>query len=106
MARKHWQIYERSDSGKTYSGKAETLPLGEAPRNVLDTALKAANLIGNGLYGVDIKQKDDKLYVIEVNDNPNIDTGLEDFVLKDDLYQLVMNEFLRRIEQKKAPNQK
>lgn len=106
MARKHWQIYERSDSGKMYSGKAETLQLGEAPANVLDTALKAANLIGNGLYGVDIKQKDDKLYVIEVNDNPNIDTGLEDFVLRDDLYQLVMNEFLRRIEQKKAPNQK
>lgn len=103
MARKHWQIYERSDTGKTYSGKAETLPVEEAPKQVLDVALKAANLIGNGLYGVDLKQIDDKVYIIEVNDNPSIDSGLEDAVLKDELYQKVMEEFLKRIEQKKVP---
>ncbi len=106
MARKHWQIYERSDTGKTYSGKAETLPVDQAPKTVLDIALKAANLIGNGLYGVDLKQVGEKVFVIEVNDNPSIDTGYEDVVLKDELYQKVMEEFLRRVEEKKAPNQK
>jgi len=45
-------------------------------------ALRAANLIGDGFYGVDIKQVGKRLYVIEINDNPNIDAGNEDSVLR------------------------
>jgi hypothetical protein len=41
---------------------------------------------------------DGKPYVIEVNDNPNIDEGVEDEVLGDSLYLTIMQEFLRRIE--------
>jgi len=106
MARKHWQIYERAKDGKTYSGKAETIPINEAPQKVLKTALKAADLIGDGLYGVDLKQVGDKVYVIEINVNPSIDTGYEDAVLKDGLYRKVMQDFLRRIEEKKSPSLK
>lgn len=51
--------------------------------------MKTANLIGDGLYGVDLKQAGDKVVVIEVNDNPNIDCGVEDVYLGDDLYKLV-----------------
>jgi len=100
MARKHWQIYERTD-GKTHSGKADTLPVEEAPKDVVNTALKAANLIGNGLYGVDLKEIDGKVYVIEINDNPSIDSGYEDRVLKEELYHMIMNEILQRVERKK-----
>jgi glutathione synthase/RimK-type ligase-like ATP-grasp enzyme len=64
--------------------------------------LKAANLVGNGLYGVDVKQSGKDFYVIEVNDNPNIDSGVEDAVLKQDLYYRIMSVLLRRIEQRKA----
>jgi hypothetical protein len=39
--------------------------------------------------------------VIEVNDNPNVDAGLEDALLQNNLYQHIMTVFLRRIEQKK-----
>ncbi len=106
MASKHWQIYKRSSTGKTYSGKADKMPVDEAPPKVIDRALKAANLIGDGLYGVDLKQADSKVYVIEVNDNPSIDSGVEDAVLKDELYKMIMEEFLRRIEQKKVPVQR
>jgi hypothetical protein len=60
--------------------------------------LKASQTIGNGLYGVDVKEKDGKGYVIEVNDNPNIDRGIEDKYLGDELYRQVMAEFLRRME--------
>ncbi|MDZ7692532.1 MAG: RimK family protein [Balneolaceae bacterium] len=102
MARKHWQIYERSKTGRTYEGKAETLSVEEAPAEVIKTALKAANLIGDGLYGVDLKQVNGKVHVIEVNDNPSIDSGIEDGVLKDDLYREIMTEILRRIEQQKG----
>lgn len=104
MARKHWQIYERTEGGKTYSGNADTLPIEDMPKDVVKNALKAAKLIGNGLYGVDVKEIDGKVYVIEVNDNPSIDSGCEDAVLKDKLYQAIMDEFLRRVELKKKGN--
>lgn len=61
-------------------------------------ALRACNLIGDGLYGVDLKTFAGKTYVIEVNDNPNIDAGHEDQVLKEELYKRIMASFLRRIE--------
>ena len=49
-----------------------------APREVLRLALQAANPIGDGLYGVDIKTVNGRHVLIEVNDNPNIDRGVED----------------------------
>ena len=102
MARKHWQIYKRDESGNYHSeGNSDTLSVGEAPDEVVRTALKAANLIGDGLYGVDLKQVGQKCYIIEVNDNPSIDAGTEDYVLKDALYRDIMGIFLKRIETRK-----
>lgn len=99
MARQHWQIIKRDAVGRKRDvGSFETLPLEAAPRTVIRTALKAANLIGDGLYGVDVKQIGSQCRVIEVNDNPNIDAGVEDAVLGDALYRQVMDVFLRRIE--------
>ncbi|MFZ2170172.1 MAG: RimK family protein [Methylococcaceae bacterium] len=97
MVKNHWQIYRHHES-RTDSGNFETLPTFEVPKAVLEAALKATQPIGNGLYGVDVKEKDGKGYVIEVNDNPNIDSGVEDKYLGDELYRLIMTEFLRRME--------
>jgi len=36
--------------------------------------------------------------VIEVNDNPNLDAGVEDKLLKDELWRIILNDFIRRIE--------
>jgi glutathione synthase/RimK-type ligase-like ATP-grasp enzyme len=101
MARKHWQIIKRDGQGHRSFGDEETVPVELVPRHVMKTALKAANLMGNGLYGVDLKQVGNKCYIIEVNDNPNIDSGVEDSLLKDDLYLRIMEVFLRRIEARK-----
>ena len=101
MARKHWQIFERLENGKTLSGRSETLPVAMAPKRVVKTALRAANLIGNGLYGVDIKEKDGVCYIIEVNDNPSIDSGVEDLVLQYGLYTKIMEGLLARVERRK-----
>jgi glutathione synthase/RimK-type ligase-like ATP-grasp enzyme len=98
MSRAHWQIYKHGDGGKTDSGDSRTLPVEEAPQEVVEAALKAANLIGDGLYGVDMKQNSRGAFVIEVNDNPNIDRGIEDAYLKDELYLMLMRDFKRRIE--------
>ena len=97
MSRGHWQIINHSGN-KPINGKAETLDPKDAPKDVLNTALKAARLIGNGLYGVDLKQTDKGVLVIEVNDNPSIESAVEDKYLGDKLYDKVMREFLRRLE--------
>lgn len=102
MAAGHWQIVRQDRTGPRRYGKSETLPVELAPRQAVRNALKAANLIGDGLYGVDVKQSDGKFYVIEVNDNPNIDSGHEDAILKDELYRRILSVFLKRIEQRKA----
>jgi len=98
MSGHHWQIVKRASNGKTYYGKVESVPIGAAPRAVVATALKAANLIGDGLYGVDLKVIRRKPYVIEINDNPNIDSGTEDSIMGEYLYEQIMQVFLKRIE--------
>ncbi len=97
MVRNHWQIYQHGAT-KTASGNFETLPTFEAPKAVLDAAMKATRPIGNGLYGVDIKEKNGVGYVIEVNDNPNIDHGVEDAYLGDKLYKIIISEIMHRME--------
>jgi glutathione synthase/RimK-type ligase-like ATP-grasp enzyme len=100
MARGHWQIYDRGpdSKGAVVVGNADTFPLDAVPQVVIDTALKAANLIGDGLYGVDLKEIDGRALVIEVNDNPSIDAGIEDAVIKDELYDCIIRSFIRRLE--------
>ncbi len=97
MARNHWQIYNHS-AKRFFSGGFDTLPTFEVPRKVLAAALKAASVVGDGLYGIDIKEVDGKAYVLEVNDNPSIDCGVEDKYLGEELYMQIMAEFLRRLE--------
>ncbi len=98
MARGHWQIYNHGSDGKTKSGGYETLPIHRVPKEVIKTASRAVKLIGDGLYGVDMKQLEDRNVIIEINDNPSIDSGIEDAWLGEDLYRTVMAEFLRRLE--------
>ncbi len=98
MASEHWQIVNWDTDKQNQEGKVECLPIEEAPPGLLKTALKATALIGKGLYGVDMKEVDGKFYVIEVNDNPNIDSGIEDKILKDKLYSTIMDVFLSKIK--------
>lgn len=98
MVRDHWQIYKHSENTKTTSGGYDTLPTFEVPRKVLQAALKSTRLIGDGFYGVDIKETKGKACVIEVNDNPSIETGVEDQYLGNELYSLIIQEFVRRME--------
>jgi glutathione synthase/RimK-type ligase-like ATP-grasp enzyme len=105
MAAGHWQIVKRVPGRTGYEeGPVKAVAVAEAPQEVVKIALKAANLIGDGLYGVDIKQVGNRCYVIEVNDNPNVDAGNEDGVLKDALYREIMGSFVRRIEARKRVN--
>lgn len=96
MAQNHWQIYNWK-SKKNQAGHSETFDLNNVPPSVLDTAIRASKLIGHSLYGIDIKQINGVNYVIEINDNPNIDFGIEDAVSGDQIYTTIMNYFLKQM---------
>jgi glutathione synthase/RimK-type ligase-like ATP-grasp enzyme len=99
MVKGHWQIaVTDKKTGERDYGKVESVPIHEAPAFVVRAGLRAAQQIGDGLYGVDVKQIGNKAYVIEVNDNPNVDAGYEDQVLGDELYTRIMRVFLERME--------
>lgn len=104
MAPGHWQIIERGTRSAYREGPTEAIELAAAPRGLLHLALKAANLFGDGFYGVDIKQFGRRYVVIEVNDNPNVDAGNEDGMLGEALYREVMATFLHRIEASRRSN--
>jgi len=101
LTKSHWQIVKHDERGGYTEGAFKSWAIHDVPQAVMDTALKAAGLIGDGLYGVDLKQTEDgQVLVIEVNDNPNVDSGVEDKELGDDLYDMIMAEFMRRVEQR------
>jgi glutathione synthase/RimK-type ligase-like ATP-grasp enzyme len=78
MARGHWQIMNHKPDGRSVEGGHRSLAIAEAPQDVVDIGVRAANLIGDGLYGVDIKSGPDGPIVMEINDNPNLEHGVED----------------------------
>lgn len=103
MAKNHWQIYNWYASKQSMMGMTETLPIKKVPKKVIELALKASSLIGDGFYGVDLKTlQDGRVVVIEINDNPSIDSGIEDEVLHEKLYLTIMQYFLDHIRMKKS----
>lgn len=103
MVHGHWQIAKAEPGGPRRFGRVEGVPVESAPRFVVHAALRAAAEFGRGLYGVDVKQIGRRAFVIEVNDNPNIDAGYEDRALGTALYDKVMRVFLDRLAARREP---
>ncbi len=103
MAAGHWQIQKAYGSSVRRYGKVETLAIQDGPEGVVALGVRASNLIGQGLYGVDIKEINGKYFVMEINDNPSIEAGCEDAVLKDALYDELMGYFYERLNQHESP---
>lgn len=106
MARNHWQIVKHAAGGEPIAGASRTLAIDAAPPAVIDVATRAAGLIGSGLYGVDLKETPTGVHVIEINDNPSIDVGVEDAVLKDGLYRTILASLVNRVEKRVKPSGK
>ncbi len=103
MCDQHWQILRHDADGGHAEGRTQAFAVETVPRDVLDAAARSARLIGDGLYGVDLKQTRDGVYVIEVNDNPNLDRGLEDGILGDELYRRLLHRFLHLADARHLP---
>lgn len=99
MAKDHWQIYNWNATKKDdQDGNADCLPIEEVPKKILSVALRSAKLMGKGLYGIDVKEVNGKPLVIEINDNPNIDFGVEDAYYGDEVYIAIISAFKKRLE--------
>ncbi len=102
MAKNHWQIYNWQAAEAKKQGGFETLPISKVPKKVLEMAIRASALIGNGFYGVDLKElSDGRVLLIEINDNPSIDYGIEDKISNENIYLSIMQYFLDRIAMNK-----
>ena len=99
MARGHWQIVKHRPDGSSREGGFRTFELDQAPPELIDIAVRAARPIGEGFYGVDVKETDTGFIVMEVNDNPNLEHGIEDQVGKDEIWIRVLKWFIERFEQ-------
>jgi glutathione synthase/RimK-type ligase-like ATP-grasp enzyme len=99
MTDKHWQVIKHGTKGGWKEGDWKTVAVDDAPPPVIKLALKAANLVGDGLYGVDVKQDARRVMVMEVNENPNLEATVEDAVLKDGLYEAIIEDFVWRLDQ-------
>jgi len=92
----HWQVVRDAGTPEYCEGRTEAVALVGVPSAVLAAARLASNAIGDGFYGVDVKELDDRCVVIEVNDNPNVDAGHEDGVARLELYEAVIGTIARR----------
>lgn len=93
IPKKHWKILTHTPQGRTIEGDVKGIPIKQAPEGLVETAVRAAAAIGNGLYGVDVKQINGEFIVIEVNDNPTINAGDEDQV-DSNLYERLIRYLL------------
>lgn len=80
-------------NGEMRACRVEAVPVPEAPAHIVATAVAAANAIGRGLYGVDLKDVDGRAVVIEVNDNPTINADEEDRFASD-VYAKIVRHLL------------
>ncbi len=99
MVKGHWQIIGKSRSGRRRYGEVEAVRLENAPASVKQLAVDATALIGDGLYGVDVKDTETGPVLIEINDNPDLWVGEEDATIGDRLYEEITSAFLRRIQE-------
>ena len=91
-----WQVVKHAPDGTLREGGHTRMPLAAVPKEVLDLAVRAAAAIGTGLYGVDLKESPDGPLVIEVNDNPSLETGIEVTGPRDPVWAAVVDWFAAR----------
>lgn len=93
IPKRRWKILTYTPEGRTIYGPVKGIALDQAPPELVQCAVWAANAVGRGLYGVDLKQSASGYKVIEVNDNPTINAGDEDRA-NGDLYERLINYLL------------
>jgi glutathione synthase/RimK-type ligase-like ATP-grasp enzyme len=83
-----WKVRSLID-GKHEWGRVVPIFCRRAPKKLAELSINISKCVGDGLYGLDVKEIDGNFYCIEINDNPTFYASLEDG--KDpDLYEKII----------------
>ena len=84
-----WKVRSKIN-GKNVWGDTIALPRDSISPGLKELSINLSKCIGNGLYGLDVKEINGVYKVIEINDNPSIYDGYEDTV-DGDIYEKIVN---------------
>jgi glutathione synthase/RimK-type ligase-like ATP-grasp enzyme len=87
-----WKIKSKIN-GKNEWGDTIAVSRDSISPELKEISLTLSKYIGNGLYGLDVKETKDGYKVIEINDNPSIYDGFEDVIDKD-IYEKIIDELV------------
>lgn len=93
MAEDGWKIIKYDPSAGLVEGRHQAIE-GVCPE-LWEFVESCFPFLDDGLYGLDIKEKDGKYYMIEINDNPSIDSGVEDQIEGEKLYDTIIEYFVK-----------
>ena len=84
-----WKVKSKIN-GRNVWGETIALWRNSISPELKEISIRLSKYVGDGLYGLDIKETNDGYKVIEINDNPSIYDGYEDAVDKD-IYEKIIN---------------
>lgn len=87
-----WKVRSKIN-GKNIWGDTIPIPREMISPELKEICIKLSKCIGDGLYGLDIKEVEDGFKVIEINDNPSIYYGSEDMIDRD-IYEKIISALL------------
>jgi glutathione synthase/RimK-type ligase-like ATP-grasp enzyme len=94
MLKGYWKVLRFRQSGQVEEGRSEPVPLERVPNHLLSLAVEVATKIGDGLYGVDIKETRAGPVILEVNDNPDLYSRCE--AVCDSVWESILDWFAAR----------
>ena len=84
-----WKVRSKIN-GRNVWGDTIPIPKEKIAPELKEICINLSKCIGEGLYGLDIKEVEDGYKVIEINDNPSLYYGFEDMMDKD-IYEKIIN---------------
>jgi glutathione synthase/RimK-type ligase-like ATP-grasp enzyme len=84
-----WKVKSKIN-GKNVWGDTIAVPRDSISPELEEICISLSKCVGDGLYGLDVKETDDGYKVIEINDNPSIYDGYED-TIDTDIYEKIIN---------------
>ncbi len=83
-----WKVKSKIN-GKNVWGETIAVSRDSISPELKELCIRLSGCVGDGLYGLDVKETSDGYKVIEINDNPSIYEGYEDAVDKD-IYERII----------------
>jgi glutathione synthase/RimK-type ligase-like ATP-grasp enzyme len=84
-----WKVKSKIN-GRNVWGDTIAVPRESISQELKDICINLSKCVGDGLYGLDVKETEDGYRVIEINDNPSIYDGYED-AIDQDIYEKIIN---------------